>query len=92
MGNGQRHQSIRKDQLNNHMLIRELSESFYDPANDKYTQHQLSDTRRPVLTLRHLNKLKQMRNAKQLENLVRRDVLNMLYGTPEEGAGGPPGI
>lgn len=62
-----------------------------DPSLDKYDAQQLTDTRRPVITLLHLNKLKKMRAAKNLENLVRRDVLELLYsGAGEEG--GPPGM
>jgi len=57
-----------------------------DPAQDAFTAQQLDDTRKPAITLLHLNKLKKMRAARNLENLVRRDVLELLYGAPEEGA------
>ena len=59
----------------------------------------LHDTRRPKVTLGHLNQLNRARSAKTLENLVRRDLLGMLYGTPEGeeggmggGMGGMPGM
>jgi hypothetical protein len=74
------------------MKIFEVDAGYYDPADDKYTQAQLSDTRKPQLTLQHLNKLKKMRAARQLENLVRRDVLDLMYGQPGEEAGGMPGM
>jgi hypothetical protein len=57
-----------------------------DPAQDEFTAQHLDDTRKPAITLLHLNKLKKMRAARNLENLVRRDVLELLYGAPEEGA------
>lgn len=61
-----------------------------DPAQDEFTAQQLHDTRKPAITLLHLNKLKKMRAARNLENLVRRDVLELLYGVPSEEA--PPGM
>lgn len=71
------------------MNLDQLDASYFDPAADKFTQAQLSDTRKPAITLQHLNKLKKMRAARNLENLVRRDVLELLYGTAEEQ---PPGM
>ncbi len=57
-----------------------------DPSQDEYTAQNLQDTRKPEITLQHLNKLKKMRAARDLENLVRRDVLELLYGAPSEEA------
>lgn len=61
-----------------------------DPAQDEFTAQHVQDTRKPAITLLHLNKLKKMRAARNLENLVRRDVLELLYGVPAEEA--PPGM
>jgi hypothetical protein len=55
-----------------------------DPAQDEFTAQHVHDTRKPEITLMHLNKLKKMRAARNLENLVRRDVLELLYGAPAE--------
>jgi hypothetical protein len=74
------------------MKADDLDAQYYSPENDQYTQQQLRDTRKPKITLQHLNKLKKMRAARQLENLVRRDVLELLYGAPGEEGGGMPGI
>jgi hypothetical protein len=60
---------------------------YYDPADDNYSVQKLHSTRKPVITLRHLNKLKKMRSAKTLENLVRRDLLAMMYGPPPAESG-----
>jgi len=69
---------------------------YYSPDQDKYNQQQLTDVSRPHITLRHLNQMKKMRAAKDLENLIRKDVLSLMYGTPstETGGGGgaPPGF
>jgi hypothetical protein len=62
----------------------------YDASRDSYSKQRIDDTRRPGITLRHLNTLKKMRAARQLENLARRDILDLLYGQPVEGAG--PGL
>ncbi len=74
--------------LNNHMRLDNIQDEagYVDPARNNYDQRQLSDTRKPEITLGHLNRLKKMRAARNLENLVRRDVLELLYGVPEEGA------
>ena len=78
--------------INTDMKIFEVDAGYYAPEDDNYTQAKLSDTRKPQLTLYHLNKLKKMRAARQLENLVRRDVLSLMYGQPAEESGGMPGM
>lgn len=68
---------------------------YYSAEEDQYDQQQLTDTRRPKITLKHLNQLKRMRAARDLENLVRRDILSLMYGSPPAeggGEGGPPGF
>jgi hypothetical protein len=50
------------------------------------------DPRRPKITIAHLNQMKRMRSAKKLENLVRRDLLGLLYGAPSAEGGGMPGM
>jgi hypothetical protein len=74
------------------MRATEIDATYYDPANDQYAIQHIDDTRKPRLTLIHLNRLKKMRAARQLENLVRRDTLDLLYGGGAEEAGGVPGI
>jgi len=46
----------------------------------------MSDTRRPRLTLRHLNKLRKIQELKALEMEAHGDFVRTMYGTPEEGA------
>jgi 23S rRNA G2069 N7-methylase RlmK/C1962 C5-methylase RlmI len=72
----------------------EVETGYYDPNTDKINQRIPTDTRKPVLTLRHLNRLKKMRALKRLENLKRQDLLTVMYAGDEDGGGmgGPPGF
>ncbi len=66
----------------------DLQTGYYDPAEDKVNKRELNDTRKPVLTLKHLNKLKKMRALRMLEKLKREDLLAIMYGaTADEGGG-----
>ena len=64
---------------------------YYDPAEDKLNARKITDTRKPVLTLRALNRLKKMRALKKLEDMKRQDLLGIIYAAPEEAAGGGMG-
>lgn len=48
----------------------------------------LSDTRKPGLTLKHLNKLKKIQAVRQLDTIKRNSLLSVMYGQPEEESGG----
>jgi len=61
---------------------------YTDPAQDKFTQRKMSDSRKPKITLAHLNRLKKMRAAKDLETLMRQDLMQLMYSAPTEEAGG----
>lgn len=75
------------------MRADEFDGTYVDLANDKQEQFKLSDTRKPKFTLRHLNKLKKMRAAEDLERMMRMDTLEIIYGASEaEGAGGGLGM
>ena len=58
----------------------------YFPEDDESNKTELNDTRRPRLTLRHLNKLRKIQELKNLENLAHKDFVKTMYGTPPEGA------
>ena len=70
------------------MNANDIDAGYYDPADDRYNIQKPNDTRKPSITLFHLNKLKKMRLAKDLENLMRGDMLEILYGTPSDETGG----
>lgn len=57
---------------------------LYNPNADELNQAKPSDTRKAVLTLRDLNKLKKLRAFRQLESLRRRDKLETMYGSNDE--------
>lgn len=71
------------------MRADELTPEFNNNDNDMIMQRYLYNSRKPKITLRTLNKLKTMRAAKDLENLIRSDFMQTLYGMPDEAAGGP---
>lgn len=70
----------------------DVSTGYYDPNQDSLNGRELGDTRKPVLTLRAINKLKKMRALQQLENIKRQDLLGIMYGQPDDAAGGPGGL
>lgn len=69
--------------------------ALYDPSQDEVSMRVPNDTRKTVLTLRHLNRLKRLRALDKLEGLKREDLLGIMYAAPDEsggGMGGPPGF
>jgi hypothetical protein len=72
------------------MRASEFDMGYRNIGQDKLNQAHFSDTRKPSITLKNLNKLKKMRAARDLENHMRMDTLEIIYGTPaeEQGPGG----
>ncbi len=66
------------------MRADEFDPEYYNPSQDKFQQARVTDTRKPKLTIKHLNKLKKMRAAQDLENHMRTDTLEIIYGSQEE--------
>ena len=66
----------------------EVSTGYYDPTSDEMGIRKMGDTRKPVLSLRKINRLKKMRALRQLDDLKRQDLLAIMYATPDEQAGG----
>lgn len=61
----------------------------YDPEKDELSRFNLDQTRRPKITLRHLNRLKKIRATKKLEQLQKESLLQVMYGaSTEEEEGG----
>ena len=58
----------------------DLLVEFYEPSDDKLSNEELSDTRRPRLTLRHLNKLRKMRDMQAIERQERSEFVKTMYG------------
>lgn len=72
----------------------DLQTAYYDPTRDQLNAAKITDTRKPTLTLRALNRLKKMRALRRLEDLKRQDLFTIMYADPaaEAGGGGMPGF
>lgn len=71
------------------MRAAELLVEFYDPADDELGRAKMDDTRRPRLTMLHLQKLRKSRDAEKYETAQHLDFLPDMYGQPPTDAGGP---
>ena len=70
------------------MKNKEIINENYDMEDDEYMKAQLSDTRRPRLTLRHLNKLRKLKDARVIQDQERSEFVKKMYGAPPAGDGG----
>jgi len=72
------------------MKATELNPTFRNDDQDILMKRDIHDSRKPTITLLSLNKLKKMRAAKDLENLMRGDFLEIIYGAngEQEAPGG----
>ena len=70
------------------MRAKEMLIEFYDPADDELGQAKMDDTRRPRLTMLHLQKLRKARDAEKYEKAQHLQFLPDMYGVsaqPEAG-------
>ena len=75
------------------MRARQLLVEFYDPADDKFGQAEMSDSRRPRLTMIHLQKLRKARDAERYEKAQHTNFLPDMYGVSAQAeVGGMPGL
>lgn len=70
------------------MKSSEIINENYDPSQERATVRLDTDVRRPKLTLKHLNKLRQVRDFRRLEELDRLRNLQLIYGDGAEDDGG----
>lgn len=52
------------------------------PEDDTAGRQSSDYSRKPVITLRHINKLKRMRYAQRAEHEQRKVLLSLMYGAP----------
>jgi hypothetical protein len=71
------------------VLARELLVEFYDPANDELGKAKMDDTRRPRLTMTHLQKLRKSRDAERIEQAQHLNFLPDMYGVSAQAEQGP---
>jgi hypothetical protein len=63
----------------------EQDSGFYNPDDDAINKHDLDDTRKPVLTLKMVNRLKKIRSTKNLEMAKKQELLGIMYGSAGAG-------
>jgi hypothetical protein len=69
--------------------LKEILNEYYDPEEDAYMTAELDDTRRPRLTLRHLNKLRKVRELRKMEQATHSEFVKTMYGSSGEEGGEP---
>ena len=67
-------------QINEYISVKN---EFFD-AKLKQLKFKIAGTRRPRLTLKHLNKLRKMRQLRDIENQQRKLSLPAIYGDPDD--------
>ena len=72
------------------MKARDMLVEFYDPADDKLGQAKMDDTRRPRLTMLHIQKLRKARDAEKYEKAQHLSFLPDMYGQTDDASGGMP--
>jgi hypothetical protein len=74
------------------MKKNEIITENYDMEDDEYMKAELSDTRRPRLTIRHLNKLRKLKDARTMQDQERSGFVKKMYGAASTGDGGDGGM
>ena len=69
------------------MKAKEMLSEFYDPASDELGKVHMDDTRRPRLTLLHLQKLRKSRDAERVDQAQHLEFLPDMYGQPPAEGG-----
>lgn len=70
------------------MRAREMLAEYYDPADDELGKAHMDDTRRPRLTMMHLQKLRKSRDAEKYETEQHLSFLPDMYGSAPEPSSG----
>lgn len=70
------------------MKARDLLVEFYDPADDDLGKAKMDDSRRPRLTMVHLQKLRKARDAEKYDKAKHLDFLPDMYGQSAQQDGG----
>lgn len=70
------------------MKAKDLLVEYYDAADDELGKAKMDDTRRPRLTLLHLQKLRKSRDLERYEQEQHLSFLPDMYGASAEPEGG----
>lgn len=68
------------------MQAKDLLVEFYDPASDQLARADYDDSRRPRLTMLHLQKLRRTKDARRYDRLQHMQHLPDMYGTVDDPA------
>ena len=63
------------------MRYRELKESYF-PEDDMYHQASITDSRKTKLTLKHLNKLRKVREMRKVDKEKNKEFVATMYAQP----------
>lgn len=63
------------------MKATEFLREYYEKSDDHVSHESYTKVRRPKITLKHLNKLRKMRNLEKIEYNERVKNLTTVYGT-----------
>ena len=74
------------------MNIRELLFEFYNPEDDQLGRAKMDDTRRPRLTMLHIQKLRKSRDVEKYEKAQHITFLPDMYGQAPDNSGGMGGM
>ena len=70
------------------MKASEILMEFYEPEDDELAKAEYSDTRRPRLTIRHLHKIRKMRDIEMADRKAHLLRIKQIYNTPSGDEGG----
>jgi hypothetical protein len=73
------------------MRATDLLLEFYEPSSDSLSKREMSDTRRPKLTIRHLHKIRKMRDIEMMDRKAHLLRIKQVYNTPSDGGEGEMG-
>jgi hypothetical protein len=59
-------------------------DEFYNPEDDRDAYRAANDTRKPVLTLEQLNKLRKIREIKRSEQIEHEKFVRVMYAQPAQ--------
>lgn len=65
---------------------------FYEPAKDTITQRHKTDTRKKMLSLEELGKLRKIRELKKAEAESHKKLASVMYAKPTDASGGAGGL
>ena len=80
------HQLIHQIQVIPEVPQMRFNELAQDAKDDEYNKWDLDDTRRPKLTLRHLNKMRNRRELARIEHASKVEKVQLQYGASDEAA------